>query len=341
MSGTHGNAMKEGDKRLVRHGGVAKTMRVVEIHVDNIKVGDRRRKDFGDIAALANGIQRVGLLEPIIVEEHGPEHLRLIAGDRRLRAVKMLGWKTISAHLRGEMTDEELRDIELEENENRKSLTDAERARTFKSSKKLVENKQKAAEVLARNGPKVSTGGRPADPTSTRAIADALGTSRQSIERAEQHVETAERFPFMQGAAWRQSHVLAVREKVAELPATEQEHAISVLGCAKVMDPALAVSLVEKLANKPEPERKQIYQLSQSEDPRERSLALTKTAELPPMPDPRLALLDTALGALRSATKPYPDDIWTSRLIAVAAELRSIRASIKDARNNTKGESIQ
>src|SRR5262245_47219468 len=59
--------------------------------VDQIRVGERHRKDLGDIDALAANIQRVGLLQPIVVTPDG----FLLCGERRLRAAKLLGWKMI------------------------------------------------------------------------------------------------------------------------------------------------------------------------------------------------------------------------------------------------------
>ena len=308
-------------------------MEVVEIPIEQIEVGERRREDFGDIDALAKGIQRVGLLEPIIVDRNGKkDRYRLIAGERRLRAVGMLKWKTVPACLREHLTDAQMRDIELEENENRKSLTDRERARDFASSKKLVENAKRAAEVLnqAESKPRSPQGGRPSQSDSTRAVAAALGTSQSSVIRAEQHVETAEKFPFMQAASWRQSDVLRVRERIEELPTEEREAAADVLGCAKLLDPSKAVELVENITAKKPEERKVIYDLAQSEDPRKRSLALTEAAKLPPMPDPRLGILDNALRFVNAAIKPYPADPLTPQLIQIRSELQKVRAAVKE-----------
>ena len=47
-----------------------------------IKVGNRHRKDFGDIAGLAGSIDREGLLQPIAITPAD----ELIAGERRMRA---------------------------------------------------------------------------------------------------------------------------------------------------------------------------------------------------------------------------------------------------------------
>jgi len=62
--------------------------------------------------------------------------------SRRLRAFRHLGRKQIPAVLKSALSDDEMRDLELEENENRKSLTAAERRRTFASAKRLVEKRE-------------------------------------------------------------------------------------------------------------------------------------------------------------------------------------------------------
>jgi ParB family chromosome partitioning protein len=56
--------------------------------IDSIIVGERMRKNMGDLARLAASIRRLGLLHPIVVDPDG----RLLAGGRRLEACKLLGW---------------------------------------------------------------------------------------------------------------------------------------------------------------------------------------------------------------------------------------------------------
>jgi ParB family chromosome partitioning protein len=65
------------------------------IAIDDIVVGDRHRRDMGDIAALAASIADIGLLHPITVDETG----RLLAGARRYAACKLLGWKDIPVNV--------------------------------------------------------------------------------------------------------------------------------------------------------------------------------------------------------------------------------------------------
>ena len=328
--------------------GCYKTSDYVLVDVDLIDVGERRRERYRDIERLAAGINRVGMLEPIVVDETKSGRIRLVCGGRRLKAAKLLKWETIPARLLKNLSDEELRDIELEENENRDDLTEAERTRTFTSSKKLVANAKKAGEVLSAPGKTPNPkGGRPTKAAvSQQAIADALDTSRQSVERAEQHVATAEKFPFMQGDSWRQSSVLAVRERLEAIPEEERDKASEVLSCAKLLHPEDAVRLVSNMAEMKPSQREELYGLSKSDDPRDRELALTKAAKLPPMPDPRLASIDAALESLRRATKPFPNDPLTPRIGSVITELKAIRVLVKEVsfdarRNNTKEGTIQ
>src|SRR5712692_3615701 len=58
------------------------------VNIDTIQVGFRYRKDLGDLRALADSIADVGLLHPVVVTPEG----RLIAGQRRLEACRLLGW---------------------------------------------------------------------------------------------------------------------------------------------------------------------------------------------------------------------------------------------------------
>lgn len=69
--------------------------RFVEIDIDAVIVGDRIRKDHGDIDSLAASIEDVGLLQPIGIT---PANV-LIFGERRLRAFRFLERQTIAAQV--------------------------------------------------------------------------------------------------------------------------------------------------------------------------------------------------------------------------------------------------
>src|SRR5215470_15308423 len=59
--------------------------------IDAIHIGERHRKDMGDITGLAASIKELGCLHPVVVRPDGT----LIAGERRLRAATLLGYTEI------------------------------------------------------------------------------------------------------------------------------------------------------------------------------------------------------------------------------------------------------
>lgn len=108
-----------------------------KIPVDDIILGERSRENYGDIEDLALTIQDKGLLHPPIIDSNN----KLIAGGRRLKAVKFLGWKTIPVIKRDITTELDLREIELLENIMRKDLDWTERPKLVKRIDDLMREK--------------------------------------------------------------------------------------------------------------------------------------------------------------------------------------------------------
>lgn len=88
--------------------------------VDQIHVPDRIRRDLGDIESLAKSIEELGLLHPIVVLHIATGHYVLVAGERRLVACKMLGWKEIP--IRCLPNQLRAREAEVAENQERKAF---------------------------------------------------------------------------------------------------------------------------------------------------------------------------------------------------------------------------
>lgn len=97
------------------------------VDINKINANDRIRKEFGDIEELAKDIQLNGLINPpvVIPEEDGT--FTLLAGERRLRACRVLGFNQIEVRTWRSLNDEEKLNIEISENEARKSFTKTER----------------------------------------------------------------------------------------------------------------------------------------------------------------------------------------------------------------------
>lgn len=87
------------------------------------------RIDRGNISELATSINHHGLLHPIVVRPSEGK-FELIAGSRRLAAVRLLGWRKISCQII-ELNDQEAFEVALAENVNRKTLDPFEEAKAF------------------------------------------------------------------------------------------------------------------------------------------------------------------------------------------------------------------
>ena len=61
------------------------------VRIADIQIGERHRKDMGDIEGLARSIDEIGLLHPVVVRPDGT----LVAGERRIKACLLLGWQDI------------------------------------------------------------------------------------------------------------------------------------------------------------------------------------------------------------------------------------------------------
>ena len=70
-------------------------MSTKKIETARILIRKRYRKDMGDIASLAKSIAAIGLINPIVISRER----KLLAGHRRLLAVKKLRWKTVEARI--------------------------------------------------------------------------------------------------------------------------------------------------------------------------------------------------------------------------------------------------
>lgn len=140
---------------------------------DIIVSPDRQRKDLGDITGLVNSIELIGQISPIVVESAGEKFL-LIAGERRLTAVKKLKMTCIEAILRENLSEDERVLIELEENIRRKQLSWQEEIRAVAQYAGLL---KAPAEVVAK-----ALSLAPTALSMQLTVAEALGAGRKYEE---------------------------------------------------------------------------------------------------------------------------------------------------------------
>ena len=114
------------------------------------------RTNFSDenIAELADSIKNLGIIQPITVRKVEDDKFQLIAGERRLRASKKVGLKTIPSFIKNS-NDDEMLEIALVENIQRKDLDPIE---IGLSLKRLIEELSLTQDQLSKKlGKKRST----------------------------------------------------------------------------------------------------------------------------------------------------------------------------------------
>jgi len=163
------------------------------MRIEDIKIGERFRKNLGDIKGLAKSIQEIGLLHPVVVTSGG----QLVAGQRRLAAARQLGWDEIPARI---VDLQSLVRGEYDENAIRKDFLPSEAVAIGRALEPLEKEaaKERQREAGIANLPTVSSGKFPeltSKKDSRDAVADKVGMSGKSYEKAKQVIEAAEKEP--------------------------------------------------------------------------------------------------------------------------------------------------
>lgn len=121
------------------------------IDIDKIKVENRIRKDFGNITELAEDIKQNGLINPPVVVAESDGTFTLLAGERRLRAMRSLGYKQVEVRTWGSLNDEQKLNIEISENEVRKDFSKAERIEYARRLEKIEALKAKERQMSGKS----------------------------------------------------------------------------------------------------------------------------------------------------------------------------------------------
>ncbi len=106
--------------------------KIQTLEIDKIKTSDRQpRATFSQVKLqeLADSIGEKGVIQPILVRPEG-DGFQVIAGERRLRAARLGGFKEIPAIVR-EVKDEDALELALIENIQREELTKVEEAKAY------------------------------------------------------------------------------------------------------------------------------------------------------------------------------------------------------------------
>ncbi|OQX89730.1 MAG: hypothetical protein B6D65_01675 [candidate division Zixibacteria bacterium 4484_93] len=116
------------------------------------------RKKFSDeeLVALSKSIKHDGILQPILVRKKG-EKYEVIAGERRFRASKMAGLKSIPARVIENVSPEGMLVMSLVENLQREDLSPIEEAEGYRSLiDKFNITQEKVAELVGKSRPAIT-----------------------------------------------------------------------------------------------------------------------------------------------------------------------------------------
>jgi len=130
---------------------------IVEIELDLIRVNPFQPRTYFDeesLEELASSIKELGVIQPITVRKLEENTFQLVSGERRFRASKLIGNKTVPAYIRL-ANDQEMLEMALVENIQRKNLDPIEVALSYQ---RLIDEIQLTQEALStRVGKKRST----------------------------------------------------------------------------------------------------------------------------------------------------------------------------------------
>jgi ParB family chromosome partitioning protein len=120
--------------------------------------GRLRPVDEAHAQLIAASMNESGLIQPVVVRTDSTGNgLKLVVGGHRLRGGAILGWEEIPAILI-EATDDEARQIEIDENLARKELTALERAEFLAERKRVYETLHPEAAHGKAKRPKTEIG---------------------------------------------------------------------------------------------------------------------------------------------------------------------------------------
>lgn len=180
---------------------------MIIVPVNKIATDNRTRKEFGDIDELANSIKEFGVIQNIVLAE-GNGQIRLVVGERRLRALQRLGITELMHGTHFVWHKDTLKDtphnkqyfksIEIEENLKRKQLTWQEELTAKQELLELMQSIHGTAKV---GKPRVGE----ASGFGIRTLASMLGESPATTSKDLEVARAIKIFPHLKRADTKES----------------------------------------------------------------------------------------------------------------------------------------
>ena len=159
----------------------------MKLFINEIIIDERIRKGAGHITELIDDIRENGQITPITVRIDNSGNYHLVAGYRRMMAMKALEMSQIEAYVIPEADEEKLLQLEISENEIREGFTRTERMNYIRRLDEIEAKKAKERQG-ERNIPQNSA----ESGDSRDKVANQIGISHDTIAREKKIIEHKE-----------------------------------------------------------------------------------------------------------------------------------------------------
>lgn len=309
--------------------------------------------------ALRDSIARFGIKQDIVVA--WPSGV-ILDGHHRWRAALELGVDEVSIWPEEFLSDDEALDLGVQLNANRRQWTWDQKRESALAMREEGWTLRRIAETLGVGKSTVGDWlggvsgsghvdlpdtitdslGREQPATKPRTPKLASDTPRPSSTKAETEPREAAGRPVEEEpeptaepgvvsmGGWREDRARRAEAALDDLPEDDREAVRSIVEEPGIPD-ALGVDMVERVASMPPEERAEVVRLARSDDPRDRSLAKSKAAGRPPMPDPRFTILGRVLQDLAECIERCdrdPDPAMAADLSEVQRQVEALRSRL-------------
>ena len=145
--------LKEEPKEEKKNSAQEKADFMVKISlVEPNKEQPRKTFDEGALAELADSIKQYGIIQPIVVVKKD-DHYVIVTGERRWRAAKIAGLKTVPVVVK-DLTEQQIMELSLIENIQREDLNPVEEAMAYQ---RLIQEFHMTQDEIARKVSKSRT----------------------------------------------------------------------------------------------------------------------------------------------------------------------------------------
>lgn len=237
----------------------------MKLFINEIIIDERIRKGAGHITELIDDIRENGQITPITVRIDNSGNYHLVAGHRRMMAMKALEMSQIEAYVIPEADEEKLLQLEISENEIREGFTRTERMNYIR---RLGEIEAKKAKERQGTRTDICEDSHESYGRADEAVAQKVGISTNTIAREKKIIEHKEEIDPEDFKNWDEGKLStnkvfkALQSRLRFLEAREKEEYAEL---AELKQQAKTPQVIEKVPDDYEKLKSQVADFKHSE----------------------------------------------------------------------------